>query len=109
MTKFLSIQEAITKGEGKVNLRGWVYRERGSSKIKFVVLRDSSNIIQCVIEKEKVGDQKFIEADKLQIEASLTLEGTLKKEPRAPTGYELHVTDFEVIGNSHQFPINKDQ
>jgi asparaginyl-tRNA synthetase len=49
---FISIQEAIEKKKGEVAIRGWVYRERGSNAMKFIVLRDSSNIIQCVLEKK---------------------------------------------------------
>jgi len=109
LMKFLSIQEAMKQGAGEVAVRGWVYRERGSSKIKFVVLRDSTNIIQCVVEKTVVGEEKFAIADKLQIEASLTVTGTIKKDERAPSGYEISVSDFEVIGESHEFPIQKDQ
>ena len=71
--KYISIEEAMNKGKGEVAIRGWVYRERGSNKLKFIVLRDSSNIIQCVISKEDVGEEKFKEADKLQIEASLMI------------------------------------
>lgn len=107
--KFISIQEAINKGKGKINLRGWVYRERGSSKLKFIVLRDSTNIIQCVIKKDKVGDKSFNIADKLQVEASLELSGTIKQDKRAPTGYELEVDKFKVVGDSDKFPIAKNQ
>lgn len=106
--KYISIKKAIDKGTGRVSVRGWIYRERGSSKFKFVVLRDSSNIIQCVIDKEKIGEKKFKIADKLQIEASIELTGTIKKEPRAPNGYEIHVDDFNVVGESDKFPIGKD-
>lgn len=107
--KFISIKEAMKQGKGEVHIRGWVYRERGSSKLKFVVLRDSTDIIQCVIEKETIGEKKFAEADKLQIETSMTIKGTIKEDKRAPTGYEVHVDDFEVIGKSDTFPITKDQ
>ncbi|MBW3011193.1 asparagine--tRNA ligase [Candidatus Woesearchaeota archaeon] len=99
----------MDKGEGSVAIRGWVYRERGSSKIKFIVLRDETNIIQCVIEKAKVGDEKFESADKLQIEASMKIFGTIKEDKRAPTGYEVSVEDFEVVGPCDTFPISKDQ
>lgn len=107
--KFLSIQEAIKKGKGEVSIRGWVYRERGSAQFKFVVLRDSTNIIQCVIKKEIVGDKKYDIADKIQIETSMEITGTIKADKRAPTGYELQVKDFTVIGASDSFPISKDQ
>ncbi len=109
LTNFKSIQEAMAQGEGSIQIRGWVHRERGSKKIKFVVLRDSTQIIQCVIERSVVGDEKFDIADKLQIETSMTISGEIKKDDRAPSGYEVSVTDFEVIGGSDQFPIGKDQ
>ena len=51
--KFISIAEAMKQGAGKVAVRGWVYRERGSNKLKFIVLRDSSEIIQIVFERDK--------------------------------------------------------
>lgn len=108
-TKFITVQEALKAGTGKVSLRGWVYRERGSAALKFVVLRDGTDIIQCVIKKDVVGDEKFKEADKLQVEASIELHGTLHEDKRAPTGYELRVDDFTVVGWSDQFPITKDQ
>ena len=107
--KYISIQEAIDKGKGEVSIRGWVYRERGSSKIKFIVLRDATNIIQCILAKQDIGDKKFKIADRVQIEASMTLTGEIKKDDRAPTGYEILVKDFEVIGESDKYPITKDQ
>jgi len=109
MTKFISIQEAIDKKKGNVAIRGWVYRERGSAKFKFIVLRDSTNIIQCVIKKEIVGEKKFSVADKIQVETSMEIIGELKEDKRAPTGYEVQVKEFEVVGESHEYPIQKDQ
>ena len=107
--KFLQIQEAMDQGMGKVAIRGWIYRERGSSKLKFIVLRDSTNIIQCVIEKEIVGEEKFQTIKKTQVETSMYIFGEIKKDERAPTGYEIHVSDFKIIGESDTFPITRDQ
>lgn len=109
MAEFKSIQEAMSQGSGVVSLHGWIHRERGSNKLKFIVLRDSTNIIQCVIEKQIVGDEKFAVADKLQVEASLEIFGTIKEDKRAPTGYEIAVKDFNVVGFCDTFPITKDQ
>ncbi|MBN1386304.1 asparagine--tRNA ligase [Candidatus Woesearchaeota archaeon] len=109
MADYISIREAMDKGSGEVSIRGWVYRERGSNKIKFVVLRDSTDIIQCVIAKSDVGEEKFMVADKLQIEASIELTGTIKKEERAPTGYEILVKDFDLVGPSDMFPVKAGQ
>lgn len=107
--EFISIKEAMEKGHGKVSIRGWIYRERGSNALKFIVLRDSSEIIQCVIEREKIGDEKFEAASKLQVEASMKITGQIKEDKRAPTGYEVAVEDFEIVGESDKFPITKDQ
>ena len=108
MTKYTSIQEAMDKGSGKVALRGWVHRERGSNKFKFIVLRDSSNVIQCILKKEKF-EKRWDEIDKLQVETSIKLSGEIKEDKRAPTGFEVHVTDFEIVGKSDSYPITKDQ
>ncbi|MFH0870124.1 MAG: asparagine--tRNA ligase [archaeon] len=107
--KFITIKEAMEKGAGKVAVRGWVYRERGSNKMKFVVLRDAADIIQCIIKKEKFTEDMFADADKLQLECSMELEGTIKEDERAPSGYEIDVDHFKVIGWSDSFPIKSDQ
>src|SRR3989338_7595453 len=108
MAKEISIQDAISKGQGEVSLHGWVHRERGSNKLKFVVLRDSTNLIQCVFERT-LFESSWDEIDKLQIEASLKVTGELKKDDRAPTGHEIQVKQFEIVGKSDSFPIAKDQ
>ncbi|MEK6841656.1 MAG: asparagine--tRNA ligase [Nanoarchaeota archaeon] len=105
--KFISIEEAMKKGTGKVSVRGWVNRERGSNEFKFLVLRDSSNIIQCVLRKENFKKQ-WPEIDKLQIESSVEVSGTIKEDKRAPTGFEVQVDEINIVGTSDQFPINKD-
>jgi asparaginyl-tRNA synthetase len=110
MTKtFLSIADAMKQEKGEVSIRGWVHRERGSNKLKFIVLRDVTNIIQCIISREALGDEQFTIADKLQVEASLEVHGEIKKDERAPSGYEIKVASFTVIGESDSFPIQKDQ
>lgn len=108
MNKFISIQEALNKGKGKVSIRGWAYRARGSNKLKFIVLRDSSNVIQCVLKKEDF-EKRWDEIDKLQVETSIELKGELSKDERAPTGYELKVSNFKIIGHSDKYPITSDQ
>ncbi|MEA3399500.1 MAG: asparagine--tRNA ligase [Patescibacteria group bacterium] len=106
---FLSIKQAKEQGSGEVSIRGWIYRIRTSKKLAFIVMRDVTGIIQCVIEKDILGEEKFSVADKLQIEAAISIKGEIKADERAPDGFEISVKDFEVIGESHEFPIQKDQ
>ncbi len=105
--KFISIQKAIEKKKGKVAVRGWVYRERGSNAMKFIVLRDSSNIIQCVLEKKNFEEQ-WSEIDKIKIESSIEIIGEIKEDKRAPTGFEIQVKNINIVHIADDFPINKD-
>jgi asparaginyl-tRNA synthetase len=104
---FISIADALRQGTGTVSVRGWVYRIRMSNKFVFIVLRDESDILQCVV-KEEVSKKLFDEASKLTNESSVMLVGELKKDERAPTGYELQVSDMEIVQVAEPFPITKD-
>ncbi|MFA5953012.1 MAG: asparagine--tRNA ligase [Candidatus Pacearchaeota archaeon] len=107
MTKFIPIKSAMKQGKGKVAVRGWIYRERGSNKMKFLVLRDSSDIIQCVLNRENF-EKQWDEIDKLKIESSVEIEGTIKEDKRAPTGFEINVEKINIIHIAEDYPINKD-
>ncbi len=106
LMSFISVQQAIDKGEGQVSLRGWIHRERGSNKLKFIVLRDSSNIIQVVCKRDIFEDWSLI--DKLSVESSIEVTGTLHEDARAPTGYELRAESLTLVGESHEYPITRD-
>ncbi len=107
VNKFISIQEAIEKRKGEIAIRGWVHRERGSNNMKFIVLRDSSNIIQCVLERKNF-EKQWEEIDKIKIESSLEIVGEVKEDKRAPTGFEVQVKKINIIQIAEDFPINKD-
>jgi len=107
--KYISIQEAIKKGKGQISIRGWVYRERKQKQMAFLIIRDSSNIIQCVVKKDKVKQKQWTDVNELLIESSVKLTGTIKPDKRAPTGYEIQVSDLEVVDFAEVFPISKDQ
>ncbi|MFX1497391.1 MAG: asparagine--tRNA ligase [Promethearchaeota archaeon] len=106
--KYITIEEALKKDSGEVNLRGWVYRHRASNKFVFIVLRDESDIIQCVISKSK-KHEIFEEAEKLTIESSVEISGEIKKDERAPTGYEVTVSRLKIIQVAEPFPITEHQ
>lgn len=97
----------MARGNGKVAIRGWVYRERGSNKMKFLVVRDSSDIIQVVLNRDNF-EKQWDEIDKLQIESSVEIIGEIKEDKRAPSGYEIKASEIEIVGKSEDFPINKD-
>lgn len=107
MTRYLSIKEAMKKGKGNVAIHGWIYRERGSKELRFLVIRDSTDIIQCVLKREKF-EKQWAEIERLHIESSVEIEGVIKKDSRAPTGYEIDANKIKIVGLANEFPINKD-
>jgi len=107
-SEYITIEEALKKGSGKVNLRGWVYRQRASNKFVFIVLRDESDIIQCIIPKSK-NPEIFEKAEKLTIESSVKVSGELKEDVRAPNGFEVSISEMEIIQIADPFPITEHQ
>jgi asparaginyl-tRNA synthetase len=89
-----------------VAIRGWVYRKREGKQTIFLVVRDSTGVIQCTV---KADSPAWSEAEKITIESSLTIEGTVKKDQRAPGGYEVSAEKLSVIGLADVFPISKDK
>ncbi len=97
------------KTDEKVKIRGWIYRTRSSGNIVFTVIRDSSGILQATVKKGNLSDDEFDDAKKALIESSLEVTGEVKKDERAPGGFELKVTGFKVVNFAEPFPITKDQ
>ncbi len=104
----MHIRKALEQQTGEITVSGWVYRERGSNQLRFLVLRDTDDVLQCVIKKDDVPEQVWDNAQELKVEAAVTVTGTLHEEKRAPTGVELVVSELTVVGPSVDFPITKD-
>jgi len=88
-----------------VTLHGWVYNKRSSGKIRFLVMRDGSGIVQGVVAKAAVTEELFNRFDELTQESSFTMTGKVRQEQRAPGGFELDVTDIQIIHVAHEYPI----
>ncbi len=108
MKKIAEIQNE-TWVDKEEEIRGWVYRWRESGKIVFIVVRDSTGIMQTVIAQENMSDDDFKASKNVGIEASVYVKGVIRKDERAPGGYEMLAKSFKVIGPSQNFPITKDK
>lgn len=106
--KYLSIKESLEKKEGEVFLRGWVHRYRDQKTTVFITLRDVTGVIQLVCDQEKVSKEIFEKSQKITVESSISLKGTIRKEERAPQGYEIDIKDLDIVGLSETYPISKD-
>jgi len=98
--------EHLKKHTGReVTLKGWLYNSRSSGKIQFLIIRDGTGICQCVVAKDAVSDEDFDAAKSLTQESSFTITGTIREEERAPGGYEMDVTELEVVSLATEYPI----
>ena len=98
--------EDIGRHEGEeVTIKGWLHNRRSSGKIHFLILRDGTGFIQAVVSRAAVGDDLFKLADHLSQETSVIVIGTARADKRAPTGFEIDVKGFQVVGESHDYPI----
>lgn len=96
----------IAKYEGQtVMLRGWLYNKRSSGKLHFLQVRDGTGTIQCVVFKGDVSPEVFELADRITQESSIIVTGTVKADRRAPIGYELGVTDVQLVHLADDYPI----
>jgi len=88
----------IGKHDGEtVELRGWLYNLRESGKLLFPIFRDGSGTIQGVIAKNAVSPEMWESAKTLTQESSVIVRGKVRADKRAPGGYEMDVTDLEVV------------
>jgi len=91
----------------EVTLRGWLYNKRSSGGIRFLLLRDGSGIIQCVVRRENVDEATFEACDHLSQESSIAVHGMVREDERSPGGFELDVAGegIEIYQIAGDYPI----
>jgi nondiscriminating aspartyl-tRNA synthetase len=76
-----------------VHIEGWLHKKRLLGGLTFINVRDRHGLTQVVIQ-DKAEVEKL---RGLQIGTVLAVDGTVKEEPRAPGGAELHDTHLTVL------------
>jgi asparaginyl-tRNA synthetase len=108
MSPIATIAE-IGKYDGQaVTIRGWLYNLRESGKLLFPIFRDGSGQIQGVVPKNAVSAEVFDAVKGLTQESSVIVEGKVRADKRAPGGYELDVSNVQVlqrVPESDPYPI----
>jgi asparaginyl-tRNA synthetase len=99
------IEELSGHVDNIVTLKGWLYNKRSSGKIRFLVLRDGTGIVQCVMVKGNMSEDAFALFDQITQESSIAITGKVKKEERAPGGYEIELSDLKLIALAKEYPI----
>ena len=81
----------------EVQIQGWLYNLRESGKLLFPLFRDGTGIIQGVVFKKSVAPEVFERVRSLTQESSVRVTGKVRADERAPGGFELDVTDLELV------------
>ena len=89
-----------------VTIRGWVMTTRSSGKIAFVVLRDGTGYLQCVLVKADVDEPTWETFRGLTQETAVVVVGVVRADERSPGGVELGVSAVTVVGPSVDYPIS---
>jgi len=89
----------------EVTIGAWLANKRSSGKIAFLQLRDGTGFIQGVVVKAEVDEDVFKTAKSITQETSLYVTGVVREDERSPFGYELTVTNIQVIHEAVDYPI----
>jgi len=96
------------KDNNDVSLRGWLHHIRSSGGILFLQLRDGTGVIQCTVKKDQTDAKEFERLNSIPIESTIEITGTVKKDPRAPRGYEILGKKVNVLYPAEDgYPIAK--
>ena len=88
-----------------VSLRGWVYNKRSSGKIKFLLLRDGTGIVQIIIVKGAVAESVLEDFEKLTQESSIRVVGKVREDSRSKVGVEIDCESLEILQVAEAYPI----
>ena len=97
------ISEVLNGKEGSVLLKGWVHDTRALGKVRFLILRDVTGVIQAVATKDSAVFEKM----NLSRESTVVIEGKAVKSKQAPGGVEVVPEKIELLAESEQpIPID---
>jgi asparaginyl-tRNA synthetase len=98
--------EDAGKHDGQVvTVRGWVYNKRASGKVKFLILRDGTGLMQGILFNGECNEESFAVFETLTQESAVEVVGKIKKEPRSPGGYELGIQSVKALSIAEPYPI----
>ncbi len=100
------VKDVFSSKKNKVEVAGWVHNTRGLGKIRFLVLRDLSGIVQVTAVKGKVSEEVFEIIDKISRESVVYVKGSVKPSKQAPGGKEIVPDEIVVMNPAEDLPID---
>lgn len=103
-----TVEEAFRLADGSsVRLYGWVKSKSQIGGLTFAVLRDGTGQIQIAARKNITNADALAEIQQVTTESAVSVEGTVKSDPRASDGREIQVKNFKILAKAEKWPITK--
>lgn len=90
----------------KVLIEGWIYKIRSLKSITFLILRDRSGLVQCVVDNDKFN------INDITIESVASIVGKVKEGKNSLNPFEIEVQSIDVINEAKEslpIEINKEE
>ncbi|KGO14794.1 aspartate--tRNA(Asn) ligase [Clostridium botulinum] len=87
-TLISELKNSINK---KVNIQGWIHKIRKLKNITFLIIRDRSGLIQCIVDNDK------FDLSIVKIESIVSITGVVKESTNALNPFEIQVENLEII------------
>jgi asparaginyl-tRNA synthetase len=108
LSELIQIQDIADHVGQTIRLRGWLYNRTDKGKLQFLLLRDGTGVVQCVVFQKDVSEEIFQAAASLTQESSFAITGEVREDARAPGtpgGFEVGIAEVEVLQVAEPYPI----
>jgi asparaginyl-tRNA synthetase len=103
---YFEVKDLSSHAGEEVTVAGWVETVRVHGKVAFVVIRDGTGILQCVLVQKELDDATWtLGTEGLTQESTVEIRGQVKPDARAPGGNELKAAALTLLGPSEEYPI----
>jgi nondiscriminating aspartyl-tRNA synthetase len=104
--KRVMINELNNYVEREVLIKGWVHRVRKLSKVAFIILRDRTGLVQCVI------DPKSIDIKGIKNESVIEVIGAVRNGNNSTGAFEIQASFITVVSQVNEdtpIEVNSDE
>jgi len=103
----IQVKDLVNHIGEEIRLQGWVRNVRSSGKLLFIIFRDGSGEVQCVVFKPSLSEECFARSEMLTLESSVIITGKPKKHQKLEGEFEVDVTNVEPVQIAIDYPIAK--
>ncbi|CEN75627.1 aspartate--tRNA ligase AspS [[Clostridium] sordellii] len=87
-----------------VNIKGWIHRVRKLKSITFLILRDRTGLVQCVLENN------LTDINSLKLESVVSINGEVRESKNNLNPFEISVESISIINScKEELPIEINQ